>query len=140
MPLIDLDAGHEELIKNSCFHFLLSIYRDSIWKNWFSRTKISFSFFTFGTLSIHKRRRCDRKMSYTNMIICRDCCPKFATGLKCLNRHRSKNIWMTRLFFCQNDSLLEESLRQKDSLVTLILFELCLLWYLAQSQILVISL
>ena len=29
---------------------------------------------------------------------------------------------------------------QKDSLVTLILFELCLLWYLAQSQILVISL
>ena len=62
-------------------------YRDLIWKNWFSRTKISFSFFTFGTLSIHKRRRCDRKMSYTNMIICRDCCPKFATGLKYLNRH-----------------------------------------------------
>ena len=77
-------------------------YRDLIWKNWFSRTKISFSFFTIGTLSIHKRRRCDRKMSYTNMIICRDCCPKFATGLKCLNRHRSKNIWMTRLFFCQD--------------------------------------
>ena len=23
---------------------------------------------------------------------CRDCYPKFATGLKCLNRHRSKNI------------------------------------------------
>ena len=41
-------------------------YRDLIWKNWFSRTKISFSFFTFGTLSIHKRRRCDRKMSYTD--------------------------------------------------------------------------
>ena len=38
-----------------------------------------------------------------------DCCSKFATGLKCLNRHRSKNIWVTRLFFCQNDSLMGES-------------------------------
>ena len=53
-----------------------------------------------------------------------DCCPKFATGLKCLNRHKSKNIWVTRLFFCQNDSLKRELLWQKDSLVTFILFEL----------------
>ena len=43
---------------------------------------------------------------------------------------------MTRLFFCQNGVLLGRSFWQKDSLVTLILFELCLLWYLAQSQIL----
>ena len=63
-----------------------------------------------------------------------DCCPKFATGLKCLNR--SKNIWVTRLFFCQYDSLMGESFWQQDSLVTLILFELSLFWYLAQSQIL----
>ena len=68
----------------------------------------------------------------------RDCCPKFITGLKCFSRqrHRSKNIWVTRLFLCKNDSLIVESLWQKDSLVTLILFELCLFWYLAQSQIL----
>ena len=36
----------------------------------------------------------------------RDCCPKFATGLKCLNSHRSKSIWVTSLFFCQNDSIM----------------------------------
>ena len=65
-----------------------------------------------------------------------DCCPKFATGLKCLSKHRSKNIWVTRLLFSQNDLLMGESLWQKDSLVTLIVFELCLFWYLAQSQIL----
>ena len=65
-----------------------------------------------------------------------DCCSKFATGLKCLNRHRSKNMWVTSLFFCQNGSLMGESLWQKNSLVTLILFELWLFWYLAQSQVL----
>ena len=32
-----------------------------------------------------------------------DCCSKFATGLKCSIRHRSKSIWVTSLFFCQND-------------------------------------
>ena len=43
-----------------------------------------------------------------------------------------KSIWVTS----QNGSLMGESLWQKDSLVTLILFELGLFWYLAQSQIL----
>ena len=38
------------------------------------------------------------------------------------NRHNSKSIWVTRLLFFQNDSL-----------ITHILFELCLLWCLAQS-------
>ena len=47
---------------------------------------------------------------------------------------------VTKLFFCQNDLLLGGSFWQKDSLVTFILFELNLLWYLAQSQILVTSL
>ena len=65
---------------------------------------------------------------------------KICDWAKCYNRHSSKNIWVTRLFFCQNGVLLGGSFWQKDSLVTLILFELCLLWYLAQSQILVISL
>ena len=48
---------------------------------------------------------------FANIFICfqfprnhiKDCCPKFATGLKCLNRHRSNNIWVTSLFFSQND-------------------------------------
>ena len=65
---------------------------------------------------------------------------KICDFAKCYNRHRSKNIWVTRLFFCQNGVFLGGLFWQKCSLVTLILFELCLLWYLAQSQILVISL
>ena len=51
------------------------------------------------------------------------------------NSHRSKSIRMTKLIFCQNGVLLGRSFWPKDSLVTLILFELWLLWYLAQSQI-----
>ena len=47
---------------------------------------------------------------------------------------------MTRLLFCQNDSPMGRSFWQKDSLITYILFGLCLLWYLAHSQILGISL
>ena len=47
----------------------------------------------------------------------------------------SKSVRVTMLFFCQR-----KLFWQKESLVTLILFELCLLWYLAQSQILVTSL
>ena len=38
----------------------------------------------------------------SNSPVHRDLCPKFATGLKCSNRHRSKSsIWVTCLFFCQ---------------------------------------
>ena len=66
--------------------------------------------------------------------------PKFATGLNNIIRHSSKSIWLTNLLFCQNDSPIRRSFWQKDSLITHILFELCLLWYLAQSQILMISL
>ena len=51
---------------------------------------------------------------------------KISDWVKCYNRHRSKNIWVTRLFFCQNGVLLGESFWQKDSLVTFILFELYL--------------
>ena len=52
------------------------------------------------------------------------------------NRHSAKSIWVTRLLFCQNDSPMGESFWQKDSLITHILFELCLSWYLAQSTFL----
>ena len=38
------------------------------------------------------------------------------------------------LVFCQNDSPIGGSFEQKDSLITHILFELCLFWYLAQSK------
>ena len=48
----------------------------------------------------------------------RDWLPKFGTGLNCLNKHRSKNIWVTILTFCQNDSLMGGSLCQKDRMVT----------------------
>ena len=65
---------------------------------------------------------------------------KICDMLKCLYRHRSKSIWVTSVFFCQNDSLIGESLWPKYSLVTLLLFELYLFWYLAQSQSLSISL
>ena len=56
----------------------------------------------------------------------RDCCSKFATGLKCSNRHRSKSIWVTSLFFCQNDSPMSESFWQKNRLITHIPFDQCL--------------
>ena len=42
---------------------------------------------------------------------------------------------MIKLSFCQNDPPMGESFWQNTSLATHILFELCLLWYLAQSQI-----
>jgi hypothetical protein len=54
-------------------------------------------------------------------------CIKFETGLKCLNRHRSKSIKVIRLSLCQNDSPMGGSFWQKDSLISFILFELCLL-------------
>ena len=42
------------------------------------------------------------------------------------NRHSSKNIRATQLFFCQSDSPMSESFWQKNRLVTHILFDLCL--------------
>ena len=54
--------------------------------------------------------------------------------------HRSKSIRVTSLFFCQNDVLTGESFWQKDSLVTLILFDLYLFKHFSLSQIFVISL
>ena len=51
------------------------------------------------------------------------------------NSHSSESIRVTKLFFCQNGVLLGKSFWPKDILVSLILFELWLLWYLAQSQI-----
>ena len=68
-------------------------------------------------------------------IIARGWCIKFMTGLNIINRHSSKSIIVIKLSFCQNDPLIGESFWQKDSLITCILFELCLFWYSAQSQI-----
>ena len=50
------------------------------------------------------------------------------------NRHSSKNIWVIKLSFCQNDPPIGESFWQNTSLVTHITYELCLFWYLAQSK------
>ena len=59
----------------------------------------------------------------------RKICPK----PKYQNRHSSKSICVIKLSFSQNDPPMEESFWQKDSLITHILFELCLFRYLAQS-------
>ena len=56
--------------------------------------------------------------------------PKFATGLKHQTGYNSKSIWVTRLLFSQNDYLMGESFWLKDSLITCIVFELCLIWYI----------
>ena len=40
--------------------------------------------------------------------------------------HSSKSIWVIKLSFCQNDPPMGELFWQKDSLITHILFELCL--------------
>ena len=54
-------------------------------------------------------------------------CSKFATGLRCSNKHTSKSIWVTCLFFCQNDSPMSESFWQKNRQVThILLLDLCL--------------
>ena len=55
-----------------------------------------------------------------------DCCAKFATGLKCSDRHRSKSMRVTKLFFCQIDPHMSASFWQKNRLDTQILFDLCL--------------
>ena len=60
--------------------------------------------------------------------------------LKCLNRHRSKSITVTKLSFCQNGPPMSTTFWQKKRLVTLILFDLCLFKHFSLSQIFVISL
>ena len=55
-----------------------------------------------------------------------DCCAKFATGLKCSNRHRSKSMRVTKLFFCQIDPPMSASFWQKNRPVIHELFDLCL--------------
>ena len=62
--------------------------------------------------------------------------PKICEWAKYQNSHSSKSIWVTKLSFCQNDPLMRESFWQKIGLVTHILFELGLFWYVAHSQIL----
>ena len=59
-------------------------------------------------------------------------CPKFATGINIIIRQSWKSIWLTNLLFCQNDSPIRTSFWQKDSLITHMLFELCLFRYLAE--------
>ena len=46
-------------------------------------------------------------------------------------------IWVINLSFCQNDPLMGASFWQKDSLISHILFNYRLLWFLALYQILV---
>ena len=71
----------------------------------------------------------------------KDWCPKFATGLNTIIGCISKSIWVTKWLFCQNYLLIGESFWQNNNLVTHIFFlKYSLLWYLAQSQILGITL
>ena len=60
---------------------------------------------------------------------------EFDTRLNIIIGIFSKSIRVTKVSFCQNDVLIGGLFWQKDSLVTLLLFELWLLWYLAQCQI-----
>ena len=61
-------------------------------------------------------------------------CIKFATGLNIIIRHSSKSIIVIKLSFCQNDPPMGESFWQNNSLVTHILFELCLLCMMWPKQ------
>ena len=115
----------EHIFKN---HLVLKKY--GYYRCW--RSIFFFAFFSLLQQKMHANCNCT---------LCKGWSPKFATGLNVIIGIDQKNIWVTRLFFCQNDVLLfSGSFWQKDSLVTLILYELCPLWYLAQSQILVTSL
>ena len=62
-------------------------------------------------------------------------CDEFKTRLDIIICHSSTSLRVTKMLFCQNGVLLGRSFWPKDSLVTLLLFELWLLWCLAQSQI-----
>ena len=65
---------------------------------------------------------------------------KLETGLNKIIGCSSKSIWVMKLFFFQNDPIMGESFWQNNSLVTHILLKFSPLSYLAQSQILMISL
>ena len=73
-------------------------------------------------------------------VLCRGWVPKFATGLIYQIGHSLKSIWVTRLVFCQNNYLMRGSFWPKNSLITYIIFELYLIWYLTKSQILGLTL
>ena len=64
--------------------------------------------------------------------ISRDWSPKFATWLNMIIGCSSKSIWVIKLSFCQNNPPMVESFWQKNSLITHILFELCLFRNLAK--------
>ena len=49
-------------------------------------------------------------------------------------------IWAIKLFFCQNDPPIGKSFWQKNSLITLIFIELCLLWYLTECTFFLLTL
>ena len=59
---------------------------------------------------------------------------------KFLNRHSSKSIWVIKLSFNQNDCPWGGSFWSKDSLITHILFELCLFRNLAQCTLFLLTL
>ena len=65
---------------------------------------------------------------------------KICDMLKCLNRHRSKSIKVTKLSFCQCIPPMSKWFWQKNRMVTHILFDLCLFKHFSMSQIFVISL
>ena len=72
--------------------------------------------------------------------ISRDWSPKFATWLNMIIGCSSKSIWVIKLSFCQNDSLLENHFDKTTAWFLIYLLNYSLLLYLAKSQILVISL
>ena len=86
-----------------------------------ARKKVYWEFFIWDILNVRHYKPCTR-----GCLISTQCC-------KYQNRHSSKNIWVIKLTFCQNDPLIGESFWENTSLVTLILFEQCLFWYSAQS-------
>ena len=56
------------------------------------------------------------------------------------NRHSSKSIWVIKLSFGQNDCPMGESFWPEDSLITHILFELCLFRNLAKCTLFLLTL
>ena len=80
-------------------------------------------------------RRAD-KVSISHKKVIRGWCIKFATGLNTkIGIVQIACIRVIKLSSCQNDPPMGESFWQNNSLITFILFELSLFWYLAQLQI-----